>query len=161
MEVVDIIVIAIVAISALISVARGFVKEMLSLIAWVAAFFVTINFYRNLASLLTYFDEQIVRSALAIFILFFGTLILLGFVNLTINLILKKTGLSGTDRMLGMIFGAVRGIVIVLFLGSAFSLLLNSGFLNGIKNEPWLNDSVIFPEVIKASNWVLSYMGLL
>ncbi len=161
MQWIDIIIIAIVLISALVSVARGFVKELLSLIAWAAAFFVTINFYRNLASLLTYFDSEIIRLSLAIFILFFGTLIVIGFVNLTITTILKKTGLSGTDRMLGMIFGAARGLVIVLFLGAGFRLLLEAGFLDRIKNEPWLTQAVVFPEVLKASEQVLVYMGLL
>ena len=93
----DIVILGIVLLSALISVARGFVKEMLSLVAWIAAFFVTLYLYGNLSSLITFVDNRLARNAIAIFVLFFGTLIIIGFVNMTLTAIIKKTGLSGTD----------------------------------------------------------------
>ena len=47
MQWIDVVILAIIVLSALISVMRGFVKEMLSLVAWVVAFFVAATFYGN------------------------------------------------------------------------------------------------------------------
>lgn len=161
MQWIDIVILGIVLLSALISVARGFIKEMLSLVAWVAAFFVTLYLYGNLSSLITFVDNNLARNAIAIFVLFFGTLIIIGFVNMTLTAIIKKTGLSGTDRLLGMVFGAARGIIILLFMGSVLVFLENMDLLQSISRESWYKNSLLLPEVIKASKMVLNLLGLM
>ena len=161
MQWIDIVILGIVLLSALISVARGFVKEMLSLVAWIAAFFVTLYLYGNLSSLITFVDNSLARNAIAIFVLFFGTLIIIGFVNMTLTAIIKKTGLSGTDRLLGMVFGAARGIIILLFMGSVLVFLENMDLLQSISGESWYKNSLLLPEVIKASKMVLNLLGLM
>ena len=161
MQWIDIVILGIVLLSALISVARGFVKEMLSLVAWIAAFFVTLYLYGNLSSLITFVDNSLARNAIAIFVLFFGTLIIIGFVNMTLTAIIKKTGLSGTDRLLGMVFGAARGIIILLFMGSVLVFLENMDLLQSISRENWYKNSLLLPEVIKASKMVLNLLGLM
>ena len=161
MQWIDIVILGIVLLSALISVARGFVKEMLSLVAWIAAFFVTLYLYGNLSSLITFVDNSLARNAIAIFVLFFGTLIIIGFVNMTLTAIIKRTGLSGTDRLLGMVFGAARGIIILLFMGSVLVFLENMDLLQSISRESWYKNSLLLPEVIKASKMVLNLLGLM
>ena len=161
MQWIDIVILGIVLLCALISVARGFVKEMLSLVAWIAAFFVTLYLYGNLSSLITFVDNSLARNAIAIFVLFFGTLIIIGFVNMTLTAIIKKTGLSGTDRLLGMVFGAARGIIILLFMGSVLVFLENMDLLQSISRESWYKNSLLLPEVIKASKMVLNLLGLM
>ena len=161
MQWIDIVILGIVLLSALISVARGFVKEILSLVAWIAAFFVTLYLYGNLSSLITFVDNSLARNAIAIFVLFFGTLIIIGFVNMTLTAIIKKTGLSGTDRLLGMVFGAARGIIILLFMGSVLVFLENMDLLQSISRESWYKNSLLLPEVIKASKMVLNLLGLM
>ena len=161
MQWIDIVILGIVLLSALISVARGFVKEMLSLVAWIAAFFVTLYLYGNLSSLITFVDNSLARNAIAIFVLFFGTLIIIGFVNMTLTAFIKKTGLSGTDRLLGMVFGAARGIIILLFMGSVLVFLENMDLLQSISRESWYKNSLLLPEVIKASKMVLNLLGLM
>ena len=161
MQWIDIVILGIVLLSALISVARGFVIEMLSLVAWIAACFVTLYLYGNLSSLITFVDNSLARNAIAIFVLFFGTLIIIGFVNMTLTAIIKKTGLSGTDRLLGMVFGAARGIIILLFMGSVLVFLENMDLLQSISRESWYKNSLLLPEVIKASKMVLNLLGLM
>lgn len=160
MQWIDIVILGIVALSSLISVARGFIKEVLSLVAWVAAFFVAINFYDPLTSLFTFTDEHTVKVVLALFSLFIGTLMVIGFVNYLITIILQKTGLTGTDRLLGMIFGALRGGLIVLVLAAGFQLILKNGLFNSVTNESWYANSILLPEVNKLAVQILMHFNL-
>lgn len=114
---VDYLIIGIILISALISIVRGFVKEVFSLITWIVAFWVAILFYSHLSTLLAnYIETPSIRLFLAFFTLFAVTLILGALVNHLISSVVEKTGLTGTDRALGVVFGLLRGAAIVLAL---------------------------------------------
>ncbi|MBP3748900.1 MAG: CvpA family protein [Ruminobacter sp.] len=160
MQWIDYAIIGIVVISMLISLIRGFIKEILSLVAWVAAFFVATNFYDTFASLITFTDDTAVRYAVSLFVLFIGTLMIIGFVNYVITMVLKKTGLSGTDRMLGTAFGAVRGVLIVLIAACGLQLAFNYGYFSRMKSEQWYKDAVVLPEVLHVADSTLKSFGL-
>lgn len=160
MQWIDYAIIGIVVISMLISLVRGFIKEILSLVAWVAAFFVATNFCGTFADMITFTDDTAVRTAVSLFVLFIGTLMIIGFVNYIITLVLKKTGLSGTDRMLGTVFGAVRGALIVLIAACGLQLAFNYGFFSKLKNEQWYKDAVVLPEVLHVADSTLKSFGL-
>jgi membrane protein required for colicin V production len=111
---VDIAIVAIVLISAIISLFRGFVREILSLVVWVAALWAAASFARAGAALLEpYTSIETVRLVAG----FVGVLVLAllagGIVNYVLGRLLEKTGLSGPDRLLGVIFGMLRGVAIV------------------------------------------------
>ena len=161
MEWVDIVILAVIGMSALVSIVRGFVKELLSLISWGAAFFLSINFYENLASLLTFTDDRSIKVVLALFILFVGTLIFIGVLNYIITLALKKTGLSGTDRLLGMVFGTLRGLCIVLVVAAIFQLLINWGMFTSVTRSEWYTNAVVLPEINKIATQVLVQIRLI
>src|SRR6056297_3543459 len=111
---IDFLIIGIIAISAGISIVRGFMKEVLSLISWILAFWVALMFHSNLSTLLAdYVSTPSIRLFLAFFILFAITLILGALVNHLICQVVEKTGLTGTDRSLGVVFGLLRGVAIV------------------------------------------------
>jgi len=114
MNSVDIIILAILLISTGISFLRGFVREVLSLVAWVAAVWVAISFTPNASVLLA---NQIINDAVRVLVafvsLFLATLIVVSLVNYFVGQLVKKTGFSGTDRMIGVVFGLARGGVIV------------------------------------------------
>ena len=113
---IDYIIIGIIAFSILVSLLRGFVREVLSLGSWVVAFIVASQFYPYLAAYLTQIESMYIRNGTAIGILFVLTLIVGAIVNYVISQLVDKTGLSGTDRVLGAIFGLVRGALIVAAL---------------------------------------------
>lgn len=98
---IDYCILGIIALSTLISLVRGFVKEAISLAVWFAAFFIASHFYADLAAHLTNFSDPMIRSAVAIAILFVVTLILGGLLNYVVGQMVQYTGLSGTDRALG------------------------------------------------------------
>lgn len=135
----DYVILAIVGVSALISVARGFVREALSLAGWVAAVWIAFAFSSPVAELLA---QQVAvpsaRQALAALALFTVTLLATGIIIYLVGLVVSKTGLSGTDRAMGMVFGVARGGVIVMIL------VLLAG-LTPIPNDPWWRESQLLP----------------
>ena len=102
---IDYIIIGIIAFSIIVSLLRGFVREVLSLASWVVAFIVASQFYPSLAAYLTQIDSLYIRNGTAIGILFVLTLIVGAIVNFVIAQLVDKTGLTGTDRVLGAAFG--------------------------------------------------------
>ncbi|AMP90006.1 MULTISPECIES: CvpA family protein [Legionella] len=114
---VDIAIVAIIALSVLTGLFRGFVKELVALCVWVLAIWLGFNYSQSLDPWLSsYIQEQSVRTVIGFIIILFATLFVGGVVNAILSFILKRAGLSGTDRTLGMGFGFLRGVFIVALI---------------------------------------------
>lgn len=141
-------ILAILAISSLISLKRGFVKEALSMLNWVLAFVVAVTFRDQLSALLA---EQIttpsVRDMVAFGILFALTLIVGAMVNYLLSEMVRMTGLSGTDRLFGTLFGLVRGLIVVM----AILLLVPS--IIPIDEDSWWLESALIPQFLQFDDW--------
>lgn len=135
---IDYIIIGIIAFSIIVSLLRGFVREVLSLASWVVAFIVASQFYPSLAAYLTQIDSLYIRNGTAIGILFVLTLIVGAIVNFVIAQLVDKTGLTGTDRVLGVAFGLLRGVLIV-----AAVLFFLDTFTNFEQTEWWKESKLI------------------
>lgn len=149
---IDYAIFTVIAVSTLISLLRGFVKEAMSLVVWFAAFFVASQFYQDLSAYLTQMQDEMLRNGVAITILFIATLILGALINYLIGQLVDKTGLSGTDRVLGLCFGALRGALLVsalLFFMDAFT---------GAPNTDWWQSSNIVPEFGVVIQWFFDYV---
>ena len=116
MTIFDYLVLFVLACSVVISMLRGLIKEILSLLGWVVAFVVATAYGAALAALLpTAIPGEAVRLMVAVVALFIGVRVLMGILALAFDAVIKASGLSLADRGLGGLFGFARGIVIVLF----------------------------------------------
>lgn len=145
---VDIVIPGIIAVSALLSLMRGFVREALSLVGWLAAFWVALTFADDLANLfLTGISVPSLRIIVAFTILFVITLVVMALINNLAGQLIKKSGLKGTDRMIGMLFGVARGAIVVSVL------VLLAGFTT-MTQDPWWNDSVMIDVFHEFAVWL-------
>ena len=141
-------IVVIVAISALISIVRGFVKEALSLLVWVLAFVVAFFFAERLAPLLTNLVSlPSLRYVAAFAALFVATLIVGSLINYLIGQLVKMTGLSGIDRLLGMMFGVCRGVLIALLV------LIFVPKILPVQQDPWWQQSRLIPKILVLETW--------
>ena len=120
---VDILILVILAVSALISLWRGFIKEAFSLANWFLAFWIALTFARPLASLLRDFiTEPSMQMGVAFVGLFVATLIVGAILSHIASSFVKMSGLGGMDKFLGVIFGLLRGVILVVILVMLASL---------------------------------------
>ncbi|NIR59643.1 MAG: CvpA family protein [Gammaproteobacteria bacterium] len=149
---IDYVILAVILVSALISLARGFVKESLSLATWVIAFWVALTLAPHLASLLaSLIDAPSLRLIVAFAVLFLVTLVLGATVNQLMSGLVKRTGLSGTDRAVGVFFGLARGVVIV-------ALLVLVGSFTALPQDPWWEDSRLIPYFHHMALWLQGFL---
>ncbi len=142
-------IVALVLVSALISLLRGFVREALSMVSWALAFFVAVAFHQPVVDLLApNVTKPYIRDILAYILLFTGTLVLGSLATYLIAEMVKRTGLSGTDRLLGMVFGAARGLIVVLAI-----LVVLPSLLAGIEQDQWWKESRLIPEFLVMKDW--------
>lgn len=148
MNVVDYIILGVILISTSISFLRGFMREILSLVAWVAAVWIAVVFTPQLAILLSdQIGNESVRLLVAFVGLFIATLIVGALVNFFIGQLVKKTGFSGTDRLIGLIFGFARGGVIIGVL------VFVVGFTQ-VPTETWWQESMLVQHFQPLAAWL-------
>lgn len=144
----DYVIIAVLALSVLIGLWRGLIAEVLALAVWVAAFWVAWLLGPRLAAAFEpVIDVPSVRVILGYVVCFVAVLLLGMLLKFVIDRLVEGTGLSGSDRLLGMLFGLVRGAFLVALL--VFLL----GF-TPFTRDPWWQRSQLLPTFVTAANWL-------
>lgn len=147
MNAADILILAVLAISMLFGLLRGFVGEVLSLACWVAAFWVAWAFGHEVALLYARHLGNPTASILAGYVTcFLGVLVIGSLLGWTIRRLMARGGLRGDDRLLGMVFGLARGLVLVTFV------VLMLGFTR-MPQEPGWRQSVLLQPFERAARW--------
>jgi len=114
---VDLVILIITVLSSVFGLWRGLIKEVLSLLTWIAALLVSRVYSEPLAGLMTGMIENDGIRYVSAFALLFVIVMMFGtFLNFLMSKLLKVTGLKLADRLLGAGFGVARGVIIVLVI---------------------------------------------
>ena len=111
---VDYTLLAIIGLSFVISVFRGFLREAISLISWAAAFILSLKYSTAVGGLMQAHVHSKTLSYSIAFIVIFLCIIILGMVvNAIVHALIDKSGISFIDRLLGAVFGIARGVLLI------------------------------------------------
>jgi membrane protein required for colicin V production len=143
----DYCIIAALGLSVLMGLWRGFIGEAIALACWVLAFWVAWTFGAQLAAQFTAITLPSARLVLGYAICFVGVLIAGALVGFLMRKLIAGSGLSGSDRMLGMVFGLIRGLAIVTIT----VLILK---FTPLPQDPWWKESKLLPTFENAAKWL-------
>jgi membrane protein required for colicin V production len=145
----DVAILGVCLVSMLVSLFRGFLREAFSLLIWVVAVYAALQASGPLALQM---DPWIEMPSVRIIIAFVGVFVLVLVVGAMLNYLLGRlissTGLSGTDRLFGALFGALRGVAIVM---AAVIIARFTPF----PEDPWWQESRLLPEFERLAIWAV------
>ncbi len=145
---VDVLILAIIAISAVVGFFRGFFPEILSLVTWIVAAWAGWQFADAVLPLVAgKLGSVVVELWVARLAVFVGVLIIGGLVGQLVAILIEKSGLTSTSRALGIAFGVARGIVIV-------GVLVMFAQMLGFEREPWWDGSQLVPMGETVADWL-------
>jgi membrane protein required for colicin V production len=153
MNVTDYLVIAGIVISAVVGALRGFLREAVALVTWVVALFLAWHFSDliepHLGGLLAGSSVRVwaARTILVILILLLGTAI-----GAALHRFVRVSIFSGTDRFLGLLFGALRGLIVL-------GVLIILGQLLRLEDERWWRQSTLIPYGESIANGLRTLVG--
>ncbi|SNX28534.1 membrane protein required for colicin V production [Polynucleobacter meluiroseus] len=121
---VDYFTLVVLLVSGLVGLSRGLFKEVLALVSWVVASWVAYHYTSYLSTewLSTFHLDELLSLGVSFLILFILTLVVCGLIGNVIQKIILSVGLSMTDRLLGLIFGLLRGGLIIVILATLAAL---------------------------------------
>ncbi len=144
----DYLIIVIIALSVLMGLWRGLLREVISLTAWIAAFAIAFLFAEDGATYLTgHIATPSLRFAAAFAGLFLATLLLGSLIGFVASQLVERTGLTGADRILGVGFGLARGALVIA------ALVLVAG-LTPLPQDPWWRQSQLLPHFQGTALWL-------
>ena len=149
---IDFVIIGVVFISCFISLIRGFVREALSLASWVFSFLIAWNLHGGFARFFQTSIESVnLRLIVAFFILFVLSLVMFAVVNFFAGKMVQRTGLTGVDRVIGVIFGFMRGVLLVT------AVVALGGLTHLPKTQLW-TDSALLVQFQAVAIWLTGFL---
>lgn len=144
----DYLIMAFMLLSVLVSLIRGFIREAVSLATWILAIWLALHFTTPLAVAF----ENVIKSTTIRYVIAGAVIIIIslfmgGLLAYLTGEIVDRTGLSGTDRVLGVLFGAARGILFIAVL------LLVARLTPLTDNEYW-KKSLLIPYFLPVETWL-------
>ena len=148
MNTADIIILAVLVLSTLFGLMRGFIREVLSLVCWIAAFWIAWAFGAQVAQLYGgWLDDPAARIVAGYATCFAGVLVVGALAGWVLRTLVKVSGLGGGDRFLGMLFGLARGLLLVTFV------VLMLGFTTAPRDAAWWRQSALLPAFSNGAGW--------
>jgi membrane protein required for colicin V production len=150
----DIVLIAVMLVSGLLAMVRGFMREVLSIIAWVLAAVATLYSYAKLLPYAKqYFNNDIVAAVAVIGGVFLVTLLVVSILTVRISDMVLDSRVGALDRTLGFLFGLARGLVIVVVAFLFFSWLVPD------RSQPeWVKSAKSRVVLAGTGQWLMSML---
>ncbi len=128
----DYLAIGIVGLSLLFGLWRGVVGEVIALVAWLLAIFAAIEFGAVVGqqSIFSGLTDPALKTLAGCVVIFVGVLVAMSLVRMAVRSMVKALGLSVSDRILGMVFGVVRGVLVCM-------VLVGLGGMTSAPTQPW------------------------
>jgi len=140
--------IAIVGLSMVLSLWRGFMREVISLTGLVAAFLVAGRTSSIVGGFLSqWIANGTLTDILGFAIVFTGIMLIVGLVGVMIRKLVDKADLTATDRTLGVFFGLARGVLLI----SLFFLIYTS---YSKADKPWMRHSMLTPYALELADLI-------
>ncbi|WDI78815.1 CvpA family protein [Candidatus Purcelliella pentastirinorum] len=152
MNLIDYFIFVIILLSAFFSLMKGFTNEILSIFTYILAFFIVKMYYKFIGSLFIGIKEEFFRNIISILLISIFIFICGSLFNYFIYFIIKKIHLVKIDKKLGLIFGIIKGILIV-----TVGIYFINTFTELFKYSLWKNSKIIpfFKCIIK---WFSNYL---
>jgi len=149
---VDVVILGVIALSAVIGFFRGFVREAIGLVAWVLAFYLAfIGAQPGAVFLQDWIAIDSARLAVAFGIIFIAVLFVGALINYAFGRLLSQTGFAGTDRVLGGVFGVLRGAAVLV-------LLVMLAGVTPVPRDDWWQSSVFIAHLEDGAVWARDFL---
>ncbi len=150
----DLAVLGIVLVSALLSMMRGFTREVLAIASWAAAAAAAYYFYPILMPYLTpYIHKEIIAQAAAAAIVFFVTLIVVSLFTVRLSDAILDSKIGALDRSLGFVFGVARGFLLAVVAFAIFNWLVSE------KQQPeWVKNARTRPVLTETADRIVAML---
>ncbi|MFG1461358.1 CvpA family protein [Xanthobacter sp. DSM 24535] len=150
----DLIVISVMLLSGLLAMVRGFLREVFSIVSWLAAAGVTLFFYPQLLPLTKqYVSQDTVALVVTVAILFLGTLLIVSIISARISDAVLDSRIGALDRTLGFAFGLARGLLVMVVAFLFFNWLVPDK-----SQPPWVLDAKSRPVLQNTGDWLMSLL---
>lgn len=147
----DVVIVVVIVASAVFGVLRGLVKEIVALGIWVAALLLGVVFAAPLGALIADSLGPRLQTGLGFVVVFIAVLLAGALLQRILGRLIDSTGLSGTDRTLGLLFGAARGVIVVIV-----ALIVLRPFA---EDRPWWPESQLIPPLLAFEGDVLNVVA--
>ncbi|MBV1703994.1 MAG: CvpA family protein, partial [Hyphomicrobiales bacterium] len=152
-SIVDLAVVAVILVSALLAMARGFSREFLSIISWGAAAYAAIKFHPMVLPFVApYIHKATFATVAAATIVFFAVLIVVTIITTRISDAVVNSKIGALDRSLGFVFGAGRGYLLCVVAYAFFV------FLVGDKQPIWLSQAKARPVLASTATGLVALL---
>ena len=150
----DIVLIAVMLVSGLLAMVRGFMREVLSIIAWIVAAGATLYSYSKLLPYARqYFNNDVVATVAVVGGVFLLTLIVVSILTVRISDMVLDSRVGALDRTLGFLFGLARGLVIVVVAFLFFTWLVPD------RSQPeWVKSAKSRVVLAATGQWLVSML---
>jgi membrane protein required for colicin V production len=150
----DLAVLAIILVSAFLSMLRGFSREVLAIASWAAAAAAAYYFYPIVVPYLTpYIHKDVVAQAIAAAIVFFATLIVVSLFTVRLSDAILDSKIGALDRTLGFVFGVARGFLLAVVGFAIFNWLVSD------KQQPeWVKNAKTRPVLTGSADRIVALL---